>query len=466
MEHYQVAVIGGGPGGYEASIRLNQYQVNTICFEKTRLGGVCLNVGCIPTKALVKVADAFHEMKHCSELGISADNITLEFEKVYQRKAAVVEKLVSGIEFIFKKRAIPVVKQEVTKIKKEKNLYFIFCGSELICSADHVILATGSIPKALPFLPFDGKRILSSDHILSLTEQPKSLAVIGGGVIGCEFASIFSSFGTQVEIIEFLPEIVANEDEEVSKRLAMALKKAGIKIHTKTGVEKGEIKENGVELSLSNGKTILVDQVLVSVGRQPVCDIEFENCEITRQNGFVQIDEACETNEKNIYCIGDVTGKLQLAHTASKQGLRVAELLNAKIKESAIHQEILEYINIPRCTFTNPEIGSCGYTEKQAQEKFGEILVGKFPFAANGKSLGMGNQFGFVKTIADRLSGKIIGMHIIGPNATEMIAQGSILINTQATAEVIEKVVFAHPTLSECVMESIEDLHKMAIHTV
>jgi dihydrolipoamide dehydrogenase len=322
------------------------------------------------------------------------------------------------------------------------------------------------VPKELPFLPFDSNRILSSNDILNLNELPKSLAIIGGGVIGCEFASIFAQFGTQVEIIEFLPDLVANEDEEVSKRLALGLKKLGIKVHTKTGVEKGEVIDNEVVLSLSNGKVVNAEKVLISVGRTPVCDIETENFELKKERGFVLIDENCLTNQKNIYCIGDVTGKLQLAHTASKQGLRVAELINAALNNKIIKQDELIYHNIPRCTFTNPEIGSCGLTEKQAIEKYGEILVGKFPFAANGKSLGMGNTFGFVKSIADKKSGKIVGLHIIGPMATELIAQGSFMINTESTIHDIEKIVFAHPTLSECVMEAVEDLHKMAIHIV
>ncbi len=466
MEHYQVAVIGGGPGGYETAIRLNQYQISTVCFEKERLGGVCLNWGCIPTKALVKVADLYAEMKHAEEFGLQASEVKLEFEKVYQRKSQVVEKLVSGIEYLFKKRNIPVIQKKVDKISKQDNQYILYAEGEALCSADYIILATGSVPKALPFLPFDGQQVLSSNEILTINEQPKSLAVIGGGVIGCEFASIFAQFGTQVEIIEFLPELVANEDEEVSKRLALALKKQGIKLYLKTGVEKAEVSADKVILSLSNGKTVEAEKVLVSVGRQPVCDVITEGFEISKERGFILIDEQCRTNEDKVFSIGDVTGKLQLAHTASKQGLRVAELIKGEIRGETVHQDELIYENIPRCTFTNPEIASCGLTEKQAQEKYGEILVGKFPFAANGKSLGMGNNFGFVKTIADKKSGIIVGLHIIGPVATELIAQASFLINTRSTAEVIEKVVFAHPTLSECVMESVEDLHKLAIHTI
>lgn len=466
MDHYQVAVIGGGPGGYETAIRLNQYQINVVCFEKERLGGVCLNWGCIPTKALVKVADFYEEIKHSEEFGICTTETKIDFEKIYARKAQIVEKLVSGIEYIFKKRNIPNIKKAITKISKVNQQYLIYDDNECLCSADYIVIATGSIPKELGFLPFDGDKILSSNEMLNLNQQPKSLAVIGGGVIGCEFASIMAQLGTQVEIIEFLPELVTNEDEEISKRLALAMKKMGIKLHLKTGVEKGEIKEDHVELTLSNGKSVVTEKVLVSVGRKPVCDIEFEGFSIVIEKDFIKINESCQTSEANIYCIGDVTGKLQLAHTASKQGLRVAEKIMSIVNNKDIHQEELIYHNIPRCTFTNPEVASCGLTEKQAIEMYGEINVGKFPFAANGKSLGMGNTFGFVKTISDKKTDIIVGIHIIGPVATELIAQASILINTKATADIIEKVVFAHPTLSECLMEAVEDLHKLAIHIV
>ncbi|HOQ79737.1 MAG TPA: FAD-dependent oxidoreductase, partial [Candidatus Cloacimonadota bacterium] len=229
MEHYQVAVIGGGPGGYETAIRLSQYNISTVCFEKERLGGVCLNWGCIPTKALVKSADLFAEIKQSAEFGIEVDAPKLDFSKVYQRKAEVVEKLVSGIEYIFKKRNIPMINKKVEKIVKHDGKYTIFADNEAQCSVDYIVLATGSIPKELPFMPFDGKHILSSNDILNIEQMPESLAIIGGGVIGCEFASIFAQFGTKVEIIEFLPELIATEDTEISRRLALGLKKLGIK---------------------------------------------------------------------------------------------------------------------------------------------------------------------------------------------------------------------------------------------
>jgi len=466
MESFQVAVIGGGPGGYETAIRLNQYEISTVCFEKSRLGGVCLNWGCIPTKALVKSADLYAEIKQAGEFGIEVGDTKLDFEKVYSRKTEVVEKLVSGIEYIFKKRNIPMINKNVDKIVKKDDKYIIYADGEAQCSVEYVILATGSVPKELPFMRFDGERILSSNDILHIEKIPESLAIIGGGVIGCEFASIFAQFGTKVEIIEFLPELIATEDSEISRRLSLGLKKLGIKINLRVGVEKAEIIDDKVQLTLANGKITEAEKVLVAVGRQPVCDIKMEGFEIASERGFITINDECRTNERQVFSIGDITGKMQLAHTASKQGLRVAELINAELKSEQIEQDELVYENIPRCVFTNPELASCGLTEKQAQEKYGEILVGKFPYAANGKSLSMGNNFGFVKTIADKASGLIVGMHIIGPAATELIAQSSFIINTKSSAKTIEKVVFAHPTLSECLMESIEDLHKFAIHTI
>lgn len=466
MNHYQTAVIGGGPGGYETAIRFNQLGISTICFEKERLGGVCLNWGCIPTKALVKVADLYHEMKNAEEFGLENFNSVIDYEKIANRKNQVVEKLVSGIEFLFKKRQIPNIKKCITKLEKKDSKYFLYSDDELLCSSDYIVIATGSKPKQLDFLPYDGKFILSSDHILSLNNLPESLSIIGGGVIGCEFACILSQLGVKVEIIEFMPEIIPTEDTEISKRLAMSLKKLGIKIHTKTGVQSRKITENGVELYLSNDKTITTEKVLVSVGRQPVFNIETIGFDINLDKNFINIDENCRTNEANVFAIGDITGKLMLAHTASKQGLLVADIINNAINSTERKLKAIDYQNIPNCIFTNPEVASCGISEAKAKEMFDEIKIGKFPFAANGKAIGMGAVTGFVKTITDAKTDTIIGMHIIGPMATELIAQASILINSKIKAEDVANIIFAHPTISECIMESIEDTHKLAIHTI
>ena len=468
MTHFAVAIIGGGPGGYVSAIRLNQYGIDVAVFEKERLGGVCLNHGCIPTKSLVKVADLFAEIKESENFGIEVNSSQIDYSKVWERKNSIVERLVSGVEYLFQRRNIPNINELVIQIEKCEDHYKIISrnreGEESSYSADYLILATGSIPQQLPFMRFDEKQILSSRDLLKMQELPEHLVVVGGGVIGCEFASIYQQMGVKVEIVELLPKLVFNEDEEISRRLAMAMKKSGIKLHLNTAVESMMKDENQMNLKLSNGKEISTEKVLVSVGRVPHLDINIKNCELELDSGFIQISDKMETNLSNVFAIGDITGKLMLAHSASKQGLIVADIINNEINADKKEIINLNYENIPRCTFTNPEIGSVGLTEKQAQERFGDILVGKFPFSANGKSLGIGNNFGFAKVIAETKDHKIVGMHIIGPQATELIAQGGILLGTDAKIEDIKKIVFAHPTLSEVVMEAIEDLEKLSIH--
>jgi dihydrolipoamide dehydrogenase len=461
----KVAIVGGGPGGYVTAIRLQQYGIDVTVFEKERLGGVCLNHGCIPTKSLVKVAELFGEIKNADQFGLQVNEPIVDYPKVWERKNKVVEQLVSGVEFIFKKRNIPNIKEKVIKIVKLDNHYKLVT-SDNEYEAEYIILATGSKPKELPFLKFDGEDILSSRDILKIQELPKRLVVIGGGVIGCEFASIYNQFGVQVQIVEFLPDLVYLEDAEISKRLAMALKKNGIKMHLKATVETYKKRDEEIVLKLSNGKEIVTDKILVSVGRAPVCDIEFENCELKMENGFIQISDYFRTNLSNVFSIGDVTGKLMLAHTASKQGLIVADIIRNELKPEKIEVMNLDYNSIPACTFTHPEIGSVGLTQQQAQEQYEDILIGKFPFTANGKALGLGSTFGFVKVIADSQTHTLLGMHIIGPQATELIAQGGILIGSKATITDVKKIVFAHPTLSETIMEAMEDLEKLAVHKI
>ena len=465
MEKHTVAIIGGGPGGYAAAIRLQQYGIDCVVFEKERLGGVCLNWGCIPTKALVKVADLFSELHRVEEFGLALENPSFDYAKIYERKNQVVEKLVSGLEFLFKKRQIPVIKESVKVIEKSGESYLISTENESI-QASYVIIATGSKPKELPAFKIDEMNILSSKDVLKLQELPKHLCIVGGGVIGCEFATIFAQLDVEVQIIEFLPRLISTEDEEISKRLAMALKKTGIKINLNTAVENWKSVNSELHLSLSNGKEITTDKVLLSVGRDPVFDIECKNFDMNMERNALSINNNFETNHQNIFAIGDVTAKMMLAHTASKQGLLTAEIIKNRIEGAEVKTDALCYENIPRCTFTNPEIGSVGLTEAQAKEKYKEILIGKFPFSANGKALGLGETFGFVKTIADAQSKKLVGMHIIGPQATELIAEGGILIQSEMTINEALKIVFAHPTLSEAVAESIEDIEKMSINSM
>lgn len=465
MEKHTVAIIGGGPGGYAAAIRLQQYGIDTIVFEKERLGGVCLNWGCIPTKTLVKVSDLYNELHQVEEFGLSVENPSFDYSKIFERKNQVVEKLVSGLEFLFKKRQIPVIIDEVVAIAEVGNGYQLSTANGLY-DAHYVIIATGSQPKELPSCKIDGEYILSSKDILKTETLPDRLIVVGGGVIGCEFASIFSQLGVEVQIVEFLPRLVSTEDEDISKRLAMVMKKKGVKVHLDAGLKSWQRDAEEIKTALSNGKELTSDKILLSVGRVPVFDLACKNFDLSKEKDAILINDSMETNEHNIFAIGDVTGKMLLAHTASKQGLVTANIIKNRVEHKEFTPDVIHYENIPRCTFTNPEIGSVGLTEVQARKKYNDILIGKFPFSANGKALGLGSTYGFVKTIAESATKKIVGMHILGPQATELIAEGGIIVHSEMTIEEALKVVYAHPTLSEAVAESIEDLEKMSIHSI
>ena len=466
MENYSVLVIGGGPGGYETAIRLAQLGLSVAVFEKERLGGVCLNKGCIPTKALVKSAELVREIKTSQEYGLPELEISPELAPIIARKDKIVDQLVGGIEFLYRKRNIPIISSAAVSIEKKEDGFTVATADGQSYHAKYVIIATGSTHKSLPGIQIDEVDIMSSTGILSMQDLPQSLAIVGGGVIGCEFASIFRALGVEVSIIEFLPRLVALEDEEVSRRLTTSFKKEKIKIHTGVGVT--SIDKNGdmLTLKLSNDKEIEAEKVLLSVGRQPVFDLETKGFELKMERGAILIDDKMQSSQKGIYAIGDVTAKLQLAHTASKQGLFAAQEIAALEGKAEAYDFKLEYINIPRVTFTNPEIGSVGYNEAEAEELFGEIVVGKFPFTASGKALTMSATQGFVKTIARKDTGEIVGMHILGPQAAELIAQGAIMISQKMKAESIEDIVFAHPTLSESIMESVEDLAQISIHKI
>jgi len=466
LSNYQVLIIGGGPGGYETAIRLNQYGIDCALVEQQRIGGVCLNVGCIPTKALVKSAELWNEMKEADSFGFSVPNLDLDYSKVFERKEKIVGQLVSGIEFLFRKRKIPVFLEKAVSVARQDNGYLLRTDAGTELGAQYLIIATGSQPRGLPGIQIDEQNILSSTGVLNLQTLPRSLAVVGGGVIGCEFASIMNSFGVQTQIIEFLPRIVALEDEEISRRLTMALKKSGITIKTGVGVQSVRQAGEEQELLLSDGSVVTAEKVLLSVGRAPVNNLDWKGESPAGERGAISIDNLMRTNLPGVYAIGDVTAKMPLAHTASKQGMIVAEHIRSLTQNTDFHCPGLEYQNIPRCTFTFPEVASVGLCEAEAKEKYTQIKVGKFPFSANGKALAMGNSFGFVKIIAREEDSRLVGMHVIGPHAAELIAQGSILISSGATAEVAENLVFAHPTLSETVKEALEDIRNLSINKI
>ncbi|MBW6514578.1 MAG: dihydrolipoyl dehydrogenase [Candidatus Syntrophosphaera sp.] len=466
MSKYQVVIIGGGPGGYETAIRLNQYGIECAVIESGRIGGVCLNWGCIPTKALVKSAELLKELAEAESFGLPAVNIDLDYRKVFERKNAVVEQLVGGVEHLFRKRGIPIIHERAERVAHVDGGYLAKTSEGNKIWGQYLIVATGSVPKELPGVAIDEEKVLSSTGILGLEELPHSIAIVGGGVIGCEFASILNSFGVQTHIIEFLPRILSTEDEEIAKRLTLALKKAGIKISTGVGVESARQTEEGLELQLSDGKSLEVEKALLSVGRDPQSNLIWEDTAPQTERGAISIDAMMRSSLPNVYAIGDVTAKLPLAHTASKQGLIAAAHIRSLVSGSEFHHPTLDYANIPRCTFTKPEVASVGLSEAEASQKYGEIKIGKFPFSANGKALAMSDTFGFVKTIARADTSALVGMHIIGPHAAELIAQGAILISLGARADVAESVVFAHPTLSEAIKESLEDLSNLSINKI
>jgi len=466
LSNYQVLIIGGGPGGYETAIRLNQYGIDCALVEQRRVGGVCLNVGCIPTKALVKSAELWNEMKEADSFGFTVPNLNLDYSKVFERKEKIVAQLVSGVEFLFRKRKIPVFLEKAVSVARQDNGYLLRTDAGTELGAQYLIIATGSEPRGLPGIQIDEQNILSSTGVLNLQTLPRSLAVVGGGVIGCEFASIMNSFGVQTQIIEFLPRIVALEDEEISRRLTMALKKSGITIKTGVGVQSVRQADEEQELLLSDGSVVTAEKVLLSVGRAPVNNLDWKGESPAGERGAISIDSLMRTNLPGVYAIGDVTAKMPLAHTASKQGMIVAEHIRSLTQNTDFHFSGLEYHNIPRCTFTFPEVASVGLSEAEAKDKYGQIKVGKFPFSASGKALAMGNSFGFVKIIAREEDSRLMGMHVIGPHAAELIAQGSILISSGATAEVAENLIFAHPTLSETVKEALEDIRNLSINKI
>ncbi|MBW6515592.1 MAG: dihydrolipoyl dehydrogenase [Candidatus Cloacimonetes bacterium] len=463
---FRVAIIGGGPGGYVTAIRFQQKGIEALLFEKERLGGECLNWGCIPTKALVKIGDLYNEIQHAEKFGINIENIGFDYRKIGDRKNDVVEKLVSGLEFIIKKRKINLISQKVISIQKRESKFTIKTAEQSY-EADYIVIATGSRPAELPNMKFDGENFLSSRHILTLTELPKHLTIIGGGTIGCEFASICANLGVEIEIIELLPNLLNNEDREIGKKLHLAFKKKGIKTHLNTKVNEYRIESGKVFLKLTDGKEIVTEKVLISTGRIPYCDIEFENCQPETERQAMSINDEMETTIENMFAIGDVTGKLMLAHTASKQGLLVAEIIERRINQNKDTESYkLIYQNIPRCTFTEPEVASVGLTQEQAEESGSEIEIGKFTYMGNGKAIGLGATDGMIKVIADKNNRKILGMHIVGAQATELITAGSIMINLGLTINELHKVVYAHPTLSEIIMEAVEDLDKVAIHKI
>lgn len=449
MGSYDTIVIGGGPGGYVAAIKASQLGQKTAVIEREHMGGICLNWGCIPTKSLIHNAEVAHLLKHEGKtLGFSFENLKLDYSVAQKRSRQVSDRLVKGIGFLMKKNKIDVIEA----IAKLKSATEIEAGGE-VHKTKNMIIATGARARLIPGIEINGKTLLTYHQALELTEAPKSMIVIGAGAIGMEFSYVFSSYGAEVTVVEMLPRVLPLEDEEVSKEMEKQFNRVDIKTHTGTKVEKVDDHGDSVTVTISkNGKTdeLKAQMALISIGVVPNSkDIGLEEVGVkVDERGFIEIGDKMETNVSGIYAIGDVTGKLALAHVASAQGIVAAEAI-------AGHEtHPLKYENMPRCTYTHPEVASVGLTEAQAKEQGYKVKTGKFPFQANGKALGLNDANGFVKIIAEEKYNEVLGVHMIGPHVTELLAGPTGMINLETTLEELGHTVHPHPTLSEVVMEA------------
>lgn len=460
---YDLIIIGSGPGGYVAAIRASQLGLKTAVVEKEELGGVCLNWGCIPTKALLKSAQVFDHVKHAAEYGISLkDQPKPDFKAMIHRSRSVADGMSKGIQFLFKKNKIDVI-QGFGKIRPGKKVEVTNAdGNGTAYEANHIIIATGARSRELPHLKIDGKKVIGYREAMTLPKQPRSMIVVGSGAIGSEFAYFYNTIGTQVTLIELLPEIVPLEDEEVSKQLARSFKKAGITIHTSASVESVDTKGHLCKASVKTkkGEEIFEAEIVLSaIGiKSNIEGIGLEEVGIQVEKDKIVVDPYYRTNVEGYYAIGDLVAGPALAHVASHEGITCVE------KIAGHHPEPVDYRNIPACTYTHPEIASVGYTEKAARESGYEIKVGKFPFTASGKASAAGSKDGFIKVIFDAKYGEWLGAHMIGENVTEMIAEAVVARKLETTGYEIIKSVHPHPTMSEAVMEAVAAAYGEVIH--
>jgi dihydrolipoamide dehydrogenase len=465
---YDVAIIGSGPAGYTAAIRAGQYGLKTALIEKDSvLGGTCLHVGCIPTKALLFNAELWDHLKEAKEFGIEGvDARKLNWAAVQERKAKIVAKHAKGLEFLMKKNKVETIRGygKLTGPAQNDGLTVEVTneGKTSHIKAKNVILSTGSEARMLPGLE-SSERILTNIEILSLKEVPKSLVIVGAGAVGVEFASIFKSFGTEVTILEMLPRLVPVEDEEISKELARVYRKRGIAFHTGAKVEKVERGKSGISVAFSvDGKAqkIEAERILIAVGRKPRTEnIGLEKTRVKPDRGFIKTDSWMQTAEPGIYAIGDIVlGTPQLAHVGAMEGIVAVTKIAGK-QGKPINPE-----HIPNCTYCHPEIGSVGLTEEKAREAGYNLKVGKFPFTANSRASIVGQHEGFIKIVSDADYGEILGVHIIGPQATEVIAEAVLAIELEATAEDLMWTIHAHPTLSEAMLDAANSVYGIAIN--
>ena len=463
-EKFDVTVIGGGPGGYVCAIRLAQLGLKTACIEsRSTLGGTCLNIGCIPSKSLLNLSENFHKAKNFKKIGIETGEIKLNLSKMMENKDKAVTTLTKGVEFLIKKNKISYFKG-IGSFKSPSKISIVKDGKETTIITGKTIISTGSEPVSLPGIDFDEKKILSSTGALSISSLPKKMIVVGGGYIGLEMGSVWSRLGTEVQVIEFLEQITPGMDKEISNEFMKILKKQGIKFQLNTKVEKITKKNNGVIIEISNKNgdknKLEADVVLISVGRKPFTNnLNLENIGVELdKKGRVKVNKNFETNIKNIYAIGDVIEGPMLAHKAEEEGIAVAELIAGQSGH-------VNYDVIPGVVYTSPEVASVGKTEEQLKEKGISYKIGKFPFAANSRAKAIDDPEGFVKILADSVTDKVLGVHIIGPHAGEMIAEMSVAMEFGASSEDIARTCHAHPTFSEAIKEAALSVDKRQIHS-
>lgn len=460
---YDIIVLGSGPGGYVAAIRASQLGLKTAVVEKEALGGICLNWGCIPTKALLKSANVKEYMDHASDYGLSVDNVKVDFDAVVKRSRGVAEGMSKGVQFLMRKNKIDVISGFGKLLAPGKLEVTDAEGKKSTLSAKNIIIATGARSRNIPAIPQDGKKIIGYREAMTLPTQPKSMVVVGSGAIGCEFAYFYNSLGTKVTIIEFLPNILPLEDEEVSKQLEKSFKKSGIEILTGTSVEQATATKNGCEVKVKNAKgetqVIECDIVLSAIGVQTnIENIGLETLGVKVDKGRIITNEFYQTNIPGVYAIGDVTTGPALAHVASHEGIVCVEKIAGK------NPTPVDYGNVPSCTYCYPEVASVGMTEKAAKEAGYEIKVGKFPFSASGKASAAGAKDGFVKVIFDAKYGEWLGCHMIGAGVTEMIAEAVVARKLETTGHEIISAMHPHPTMSEAIMEAAAAAYGEVIH--
>lgn len=462
MSTFDIIVLGSGPGGYVTAIRASQLGFKTAIVEKESLGGVCLNWGCIPTKALLKSAQVFEYLQHAGDYGLKAEGVDKDFDAVVQRSRNVADGMSKGVQFLMKKNKIEVIKGYGTLRPGKKISVKAEDGTTTEHSAAHIIIATGARSRELPSLPQDGKKIIGYRKAMTLEKQPKKLIVVGSGAIGIEFAYFYNAMGSEVTVVEYLPNIVPVEDEDVSKQLERSFKKNGIKIMTSSEVTKVDTSGDGVKVTVKTEKGeefLEADVVLSAVGiKSNIENIGLEEVGIAVDRDKILVNGFYQTNIPGYYAIGDITPGQALAHVASAEGILCVE------KIAGMHVEPLDYGNIPGCTYCMPEVASVGLTEKQAKEKGYEIKVGKFPFSASGKAKASGASDGFVKVIFDAKYGEWLGCHMIGVGVTDMIAEAVVARKLETTGHEILKAVHPHPTMSEAVMEAVADAYGEVIH--